>query len=189
MAARTLFFRYSSDVRPVAWVLLAATLSVSPFVVAPLLAARFEQPAVVGALTFIWFASLWARCRGPYSQHNHAHLAVFGSKPLNTAYDTVLTLITGYPTTLWELHHKHRSSPQFPHARRRRRQHRRRKDAAALHAAGLHGPRQPDDPPRLAAYRARGGRSGPPEAPAEALVRARGAGRSCSARSSSGTRT
>ncbi len=107
MAARTLFFRYSSDVRPVAWVLLAATLSVSPFVVAPLLATRLQQPAshVIGALTVIWFVSLWARCRGPYSQHNHAHLAVFGGPALNTVYDAILTLVTGYPTALWELHH------------------------------------------------------------------------------------
>jgi beta-carotene hydroxylase len=104
MAARTQFFRYSTDVRPVAWVLFAAALSVSPLVLA-----RFYTPATqveaVGELTAIWLVSLYARCRGPYSQHNHAHLPVFGSRALNTVYDAVLALITGYPTALWELHH------------------------------------------------------------------------------------
>ncbi len=99
MAARNTFFRYSSDVRPVAWVLAAATLSVSP-----LLLAHYRATAV-WELTLLWLASLYARCRGPYSQHNHAHLPVFGARALNTAYDAVLTLITGYPTALWELHH------------------------------------------------------------------------------------
>jgi fatty acid desaturase len=99
MAARALTFRYSTDVRPVAWVLFAASLSVSPFVLA-----HFHSPAA-WELTAIWFVSLYARCRGPYSQHNHAHLPVFGARALNTAYDAVLTLITGYPTALWELHH------------------------------------------------------------------------------------
>ncbi len=105
MAARTLFFRYSSDVRPVAWVLSAATLSVAPLFLAPALAARFAQPTVYAILGVVWFVSLWARCRGPYSQHNHGHLPVFGSGALNSLYDTVLTLITGYPTALWQLHH------------------------------------------------------------------------------------
>ena len=99
MAERSLLFRYSTDVRPVAWVCFAASLSLSPFVLA-----HFHTPAV-WELTVIWFVSLYARCRGPYSQHNHAHLPVFGARPLNTLYDTVLTLITGYPTALWELQH------------------------------------------------------------------------------------
>jgi fatty acid desaturase len=99
MAARTQFFRYRSDVRPVAWVFLAAFLSISPFLV------QLRHELALWELVGIWFASLYARCRGPYSQHNHGHLAVFGSSALNTAYDTVLTLITGYPTALWELHH------------------------------------------------------------------------------------
>jgi fatty acid desaturase len=99
MAARTRFFRFKSDVRPVAWVSLAALLSVSPFLLS------LAHPPAIWELVGLWFASLYARCRGPYSQHNHAHLPVFGSKALNTAYDSVLTLITGYPTALWELHH------------------------------------------------------------------------------------
>jgi beta-carotene hydroxylase len=105
MAARTPFFRYSTDVRPVAWVHLAALLSLSPLILTALAARGIGHTPVVWELTAIWFASLYARCRGPYSQHNHAHLAVFGSRALNTAYDTVLTLITGYPTALWELQH------------------------------------------------------------------------------------
>jgi fatty acid desaturase len=104
MAARPVFFRYSSDIRPVAWVLLAAALSLAPFAVAPLVATR-QPGALVPALTVIWFVSLWARCRGPYSQHNHAHLPVFGAPALNSLYDAVLALVTGYPTALWQLHH------------------------------------------------------------------------------------
>jgi len=104
MAARTLFFRYSADVRPVAWVHLAALLSVSPLILTQL-APLTGHTLAVWELTLIWLVSLYARCRGPYSQHNHAHLPVFGARALNTAYDAVLTLITGYPTALWELHH------------------------------------------------------------------------------------
>jgi fatty acid desaturase len=107
MASRTLFFRYRSDVRPVAWVLLAAMLTLLPFVLTPVMTQRLGMPTphVVGVLTVVWFVSLWARCRGPYSQHNHGHLPVFGSSLLNGLYDAVLTFITGYPTALWELHH------------------------------------------------------------------------------------
>jgi len=104
MAARTLFFRFNADVRPVAWVHLAALFSVSPLVLTQLAPRTGHTPAI-WELAVIWLVSLYARCRGPYSQHNHAHLAVFGSRALNTAYDAVLTLITGYPTALWELHH------------------------------------------------------------------------------------
>lgn len=103
MAARSPLVRYSADIRPVAWVLLAATLTVSPLVLASV--APFGYVPGIGGLTVIWFASLYARCRGPYSQHNHAHLPVFSSRAWNTAYDAVLTFVTGYPTALWELHH------------------------------------------------------------------------------------
>ena len=99
MAARTVFFRYSADVRPFTWVLAAATLSVSPLILVHFRALSAWE------LTGFWMLSLYCRCRGPYSQHNHGHLPVFGARPLNFFYDTVLTLITGYPTALWELQH------------------------------------------------------------------------------------
>src|ERR1039457_4414319 len=101
MAARTLFFRFNADVRPVAWVHLAALLSVSPLVLTQLAPPTGHTPAI-WELAAMWLVSLYARWRGPYPQHNHAHLPVFGSRALNTAYDAVLTLITGYPTALWE---------------------------------------------------------------------------------------
>jgi fatty acid desaturase len=111
MASRTIFFRYNADVRPVAWVHLAALLTLAPFALTQV-ASRTGQTPALWAFAVLWLVSLYARCRGPYSQHNHAHLAVFGSRGLNTVYDVVLTFVTGYPTALWELHHNighHRS--------------------------------------------------------------------------------
>jgi beta-carotene hydroxylase len=102
MAPRTQLplLRSLSDLRPVSLVLLAALLSLSPF-----LLALVHVPLATWTLVGIWFASLYARSHGPYAQHNHAHLTVFHARPLNAAYDAVLTLVTGYPTALWELHH------------------------------------------------------------------------------------
>jgi fatty acid desaturase len=98
MPSRHPLFRYATDIRPLTHVLLAALLSLSPFL---LMRAHLATWELVG----LWFVSLYARCFGPYAQHNHGHLPMFGSRPLNVAYDAVLTLITGYPTALWELHH------------------------------------------------------------------------------------
>jgi len=107
---RTPLLRDSTDVRPVAWVLLAAMLSLLPLVLRQLLPAGL--PPTVWALSVLWLVSLYARTRAPYAQHNHAHLSVFRSRGWNIAYDAVLTLVTGYPTALWALHHNlghHRS--------------------------------------------------------------------------------
>ena len=98
MGQRSLLFRYAIDIRSLAIVLLAALLSVSPLLLLPVHLAAWE-------LVVLWFVALYARCFGPYAQHNHAHLPVFHVRALNVAYDAVLTLITGYPTALWELHH------------------------------------------------------------------------------------
>jgi fatty acid desaturase len=99
MAARTVSFRYSADIRPVAWVTTALFLSLLPFVID-----RYHSlgPWEMSAL---WLVSIQARRRAPYSQHNHGHLPVFGSAALNTLYDAVLMLVTGYPTAMWELQH------------------------------------------------------------------------------------
>src|SRR3954452_24354447 len=99
MAPRASFFlRYSADLRSIALVLLAATLSLSPFL---LVRAHLAAWALAG----LWLVSLYVRSHCPYAQHNHGHLPVFHARPLNVAYDAVLTLVTGYPTALWELHH------------------------------------------------------------------------------------
>ncbi len=95
---RPFLFRYAIDRRSLAIVLLAALLSVSPLLLLPAHLAAWE-------LIVLWFVALYARSFGPYAQHNHAHLPVFRARALNVAYDAVLTLITGYPTALWELHH------------------------------------------------------------------------------------
>jgi fatty acid desaturase len=92
------FLRYAADRRSLFLVSIAALLSVSPF-----LLAAFHPAAWM--LVVLWFASLYARSHAPYAQHNHAHLSVFRARPLNALYDAVLTLVTGYPTALWELHH------------------------------------------------------------------------------------
>jgi fatty acid desaturase len=98
MGQRPFLFRYSIDRLSLAIVLLAATLTLSPFLLLRAHLAAWE-------LVVLWFAALYARCFGPYAQHNHGHLPVFRARALNVAYDAVLTLITGYPTALWELHH------------------------------------------------------------------------------------
>ncbi len=98
MGQRPFLFRYAIDRRSLAVVLIAALLSVSPLLLLRAHLAAWE-------LVVLWFAALYARSFGPYAQHNHAHLPVFRARALNVAYDAVLTLITGYPTALWELHH------------------------------------------------------------------------------------
>jgi beta-carotene hydroxylase len=98
MPPRPGLLRYSADHRSLILVALAALLSLSPF-----LLAAFHPAAL--ALVVLWLASVYARSYAPYAQHNHAHLSVFRARPLNALYDAVLTLVTGYPTALWELHH------------------------------------------------------------------------------------
>jgi beta-carotene hydroxylase len=93
--------RYASDLRPLAIVSAAALLSASPF----LASFAFGAPLPIWALGALWLASLYARSYCPYAQHNHAHLPVFRARAMNAIYDAVLTLVTGYPTALWELHH------------------------------------------------------------------------------------
>lgn len=39
------------------------------------------------------------------AQHNHAHLKLFRTRSLNTAYDILLAQLTGYSTVEWELQH------------------------------------------------------------------------------------
>lgn len=99
----TRLFRYSSDVRPVLIVCLAAVTSLVPFVIHPL--GPRQWAAQWGQLAAWWIVSLYVRTHAPYAQHNHGHLPVFNSKWLNRGYDVVLALVTGYPTAFWELHH------------------------------------------------------------------------------------
>ena len=98
MGQRPFLFRYAIDHRSLLIVFLAALLSVSPLLLLPAHLAAWE-------LVVLWFVALYARSFGPYAQHNHAHLPMFRARALNVAYDAALTLITGYPTALWELHH------------------------------------------------------------------------------------
>jgi fatty acid desaturase len=56
-------------------------------------------------LAALWPLVLYGRTFAAFAQHNHAHLSVFNWRPLNLLYDVVLAQNTGYPTSLWELHH------------------------------------------------------------------------------------
>jgi fatty acid desaturase len=98
MRQHPFLFRYSIDRRSLAIVLLAALLTLSPFLLLP-------AHLAVWQLGVLWLVALYARSFAPYAQHNHGHLPVFRARALNAAYDAVLTLVTGYPTALWELHH------------------------------------------------------------------------------------
>jgi fatty acid desaturase len=101
MAAHSRFLRYAADVRPLALVSLAACFSLLPFVLS------HYRPLAGWQLAGLWFTSQYVRTHCPYAQHNHGHLPVFGpgARWANAAYDTVLALVTGYPTAFWELHH------------------------------------------------------------------------------------
>ena len=79
---------------------LAAALTLSPFF---LQLARV--PAAWWVLLLLWGASQYVRTFAPYAEHNHGHLPVFHSRLLNTMYDALLALVTGYPTAFWELQH------------------------------------------------------------------------------------
>lgn len=80
---------------PVALVLAVTALALVPFV--------FSLP--LWATLVLWALVFYARTFAPFAQHNHAHLPVFNVGALNFLYDLVLTQNTGYPTSLWELHH------------------------------------------------------------------------------------
>src|SRR5271169_1076945 len=96
--AHARLLRYPADVRPLTLVLGAACLSLLPFLIGHHLAVWWTAG--------LWLVSLYTRSYCPYAQHNHAHLPVFGrARGLNFAYDTVLSLMTGYPTSFWELQH------------------------------------------------------------------------------------
>jgi fatty acid desaturase len=91
---------YSADARPLSLVLLAACLSVSPFILGHFLELAVWQ--VAG----LWLVSQYVRTHCPYAQHNHAHLPIFGrARGPNFTYDAILALVTGYPTAFWELQH------------------------------------------------------------------------------------
>jgi fatty acid desaturase len=88
-------FKYRADVGPVALVLAVSALALVPFL--------FALPG--WALFATWAVVFYARTFAAFAQHNHAHLATFNWGPLNNLYDAFLTQNTGYPTSLWELHH------------------------------------------------------------------------------------
>jgi beta-carotene hydroxylase len=88
-------FKYRVDLGPVALVIAVSALALLPFV--------FSLP--LWAALVLWALVFYARTFAAFAQHNHAHLAVFNWAPLNYLYDLLLTQNTGYPTSLWELHH------------------------------------------------------------------------------------
>lgn len=65
----------------------------------------FTLPLPWWALVPLWLVVFYARTFAAFAQHNHAHLSAFNWAPLNWVYDVLLTQNTGYPTSLWELHH------------------------------------------------------------------------------------
>jgi beta-carotene hydroxylase len=100
MVARSRLLRYPADARPLTLVILAACLSLVPFIIGHYL------PLAAWELACLWLVSQYVRTHCPYAQHNHAHLPMFGrARGLNFAYDTALSLVTGYTTTFWELQH------------------------------------------------------------------------------------
>jgi fatty acid desaturase len=87
--------RYRIDVWPVGLVLLVTGLSALPFV----------HPLSTWQLALLWAAVVYLRTFCAFVQHNHAHLAVFRQKLVNRMFDVILTLNTGYPSAVWQLHH------------------------------------------------------------------------------------
>jgi beta-carotene hydroxylase len=82
-------------VGPVALVVAVSALALVPFV--------FSLP--LWATLSLWALVFYARTFAAFAQHNHAHLSVFNWGALNFLYDVLLAQNTGYPTSLWELHH------------------------------------------------------------------------------------
>jgi len=80
---------------PVGLVLIATTMSMLPFL----------HPLAIWQLAVVWAAVAYLRTFCAFVQHNHAHLPVFRQRLLNRLFDVILTLNTGYPTAIWQLHH------------------------------------------------------------------------------------
>jgi fatty acid desaturase len=104
--------KYRADWRPVALVTGTFLACLVPFC--------FDFPLAANAA--LAFGLIYFRSYGPYAQHNHAHLAAFNWAPLNRVYDFLLTQLTGYPTSQWELHHnrghhRHYLNPELDVAR------------------------------------------------------------------------
>lgn len=87
--------KYAIDFRSICHVAGALFLSVLPFWWA------LPWPALVA----LWGVCLYVRTFCPYAQHNHGHLPVFRYPVLNFVYDVAFAQVTGYATSLWELHH------------------------------------------------------------------------------------
>jgi fatty acid desaturase len=88
-------FKYRADVGPTLLVVAVSLLALVPFVA--------QLPWWL--IAPLWVLVLYGRTFAAFVQHNHAHLSVFNWAPLNFAYDVLLAQNTGYPTSLWELHH------------------------------------------------------------------------------------
>lgn len=88
-------FKYRADVLPAALVVAVSALALAPFLI--------ELP--LWAMLIAWAVVFYVRTFCAFAQHNHAHLPVFNSTLLNRLYDSLLAQNTGYPTSLWELHH------------------------------------------------------------------------------------
>jgi fatty acid desaturase len=87
--------RYGVDMWPVGLVLVSTMTSALPFI----------HSFPTWQLALIWAAVAYLRTFCAFVQHNHAHLSVFRQPLLNRVFDAVLTLNTGYPTAIWQLHH------------------------------------------------------------------------------------
>ena len=92
---RSGILKYSADLRSIGTVSAAVGFSLLPF----------TAHLPIWMLILCLIVAMYARTLCPYAQHNHAHLSVFNSKVLNHIYDVMLTQVTGYPTSQWELHH------------------------------------------------------------------------------------
>ena len=87
--------KYAIDLRSIAHVFGALFLSFVPFWL------ELPWPGLVA----LWGVSMYVRTFCPYAQHNHGHLPVFRLPALNFFYDIAFAQVTGYATSLWELHH------------------------------------------------------------------------------------
>jgi fatty acid desaturase len=87
--------RYRADRIPLA--LVGSTLALS---LAPVF---FHVP--VAALALVWFPLLLLKIPVPCAEHSHAHLRVFRSRVANFLYELALARVSGYVTSIWEIHH------------------------------------------------------------------------------------
>jgi fatty acid desaturase len=95
MKKQRTILRYRVDAVPLGIVVAATALALTPFVV--------RLPLWI--LVPLWLAVVYARTFCAFAQHNHAHLPVFHRWILNRVFDAVLTMNTGYTSSMWELHH------------------------------------------------------------------------------------